>query len=218
VKIRGHRIELPEIEATLGNHAAVQECAVVAREDSSDGKKIIAYVVLRNGAERDSRELRNYLAAKLPDFMMPSGFVFLDRLPQTPNGKIDRRALPMTEVEISVAVDDFVAARTPLEEVLAGIWAELLGVDRVGVEHNFFELGGHSLLAAQLMTRLREVFRVELPLGIMFEEPTVSALAAFMIAHEPKPGLMEKTALILKRIDSMSEGEVLGTLQARQAG
>jgi acyl carrier protein len=150
--------------------------------------------------------------------MVPSLFVFLDRLPQTPNGKIDRRALAGLDVVPSTDADRFVAPRTPLEEILAGIWAELLGVDRVGVEDNFFELGGHSLLAAQLMTRLREVFRIELPLGIVFEEPTVSALAAFMIAKEPHPGLMEKTAVILKSIDSMSEGEVLESLRAHPAG
>jgi len=218
VKIRGHRIELAEIEAILGQHSRVRECAVVARVDLSGDKKVIAYVALRVDAARDPRELRNYLATKLPDFMVPSLFVFLDRLPQTPNGKTDRRALAGLDVVPSTDADRFVAPRTPLEEVLAGIWAELLGVDRVGVKDNFFELGGHSLLAAQLMTRLREVFRIELSLGTIFEEPTVSALAAFMIAKEPQPGLMEKTAVILKSIDSMSEGEVLESLHARPAG
>jgi natural product biosynthesis luciferase-like monooxygenase protein len=218
VKIRGHRIELAEIEAILGQHSRVRECAVVARVDLSGDKKVIAYVALRVDAARDPRELRNYLATKLPDFMVPSLFVFLDRLPQTPNGKTDRRALAGLDVVPSTDADRFVAPRTPLEEVLAGIWAELLGVDRVGVKDNFFELGGHSLLAAQLMTRLREVFRIELSLGTIFEEPTVSALAAFMIAKEPQPGLMEKTAVILKSIDSMSEGEVLESLHARPTG
>jgi acyl carrier protein len=179
---------------------------------------VIAYVVLHSGAAQDPKELRNYLAAKLPDFMAPSAFVFVNRLPQTPNGKIDRRALPSPEIVLSTEADEFVAPRTPLEEILAGIWADLLGIEQVGVEHNFFELGGHSLLAAQLLTRLREVFRVELPLGIIFEQPTVSALAAFMIAHEAKPGLVEKTAVLLKRIDGMSEREVLESLQARHAG
>ena len=114
--------------------------------------------------------------------------------------------------------DQFVAPRTPVEEILADLWAELLGVDRVGAEDNFFELGGHSLLATQLMTRLRAVFQIELPLGVIFEASTVSGLAAYMIAHESKPGLIEKTAVILKRIDDMSESEVGATLQAGRAG
>ena len=149
---------------------------------------------------------------------MPRGAPsFLDRLPQTPNGKIDRRALPAS---LGAPMDEgtrFVAPRTPVEEVLAEIWAELLGVDRVGAEDNFFELGGHSLLATQLITRLRDVFRVELPLGILFQAPTVSAIAAFMIAHESRPGLIEKTALLLQRIDAMSEGEVTAKLQISRA-
>ena len=106
------------------------------------------------------------------------------------------------------------APRTPVEEVLGEIWAELLGVAQVGAEDNFFELGGHSLLATQMITRLREVFRMELPLGILFEAPTVCGLAAYMMAHEPRPGLVEKTALILRRIDGMSEGEVSEKLRA----
>src|SRR6185369_12838262 len=137
---RGHRVELPEIEAVLGRHSAVRECAVVVREVPSGDKKVIAYVVLHPGAAQDPKELRNYLSAKLPDFMAPSVFVFLNRLPQTPNGKIDRRALPSPEIVLSTDADEFVAPRTPLEEILAGIWAELLGIEQVGVEHNFFEL------------------------------------------------------------------------------
>jgi acyl carrier protein len=147
--------------------------------------------------------------------MAPSTFVFLDRLPQTPNGKIDRRALPAPDGAQAGDADRFVAPRTPVEEILAEIWAELLGVNRVGAEDNFFELGGHSLVATQLITRLREIFHVELPLGIIFDAPTISGLAAFMIKHEPKAGLMEKIALILKQIASMSEAEARGQLQTR---
>jgi acyl carrier protein len=125
--------------------------------------------------------------------------------------------LPIPEGLPAGNADQFVAPRTPVEEILADLWAELLGVDQVGVEDNFFELGGHSLLATQLITRLRAVFRIELPLGIIFEAPTVSGLATFMIAHESKPGLMEKTALILKQIDGMSETEVSAKLQGGRA-
>ena len=217
VKIRGHRIELAEIESVLGQHDSVRECAVIAREDTPGDKRVVAYLGLHPGAARESKALRDFLTARLPEYMVPAVFVFLDRLPQTPNGKIDRRALPAS---LGAPMDEgtrFVAPRTPVEEVLAEIWAELLGVDRVGAEDNFFELGGHSLLATQLITRLRDVFRVELPLGILFQAPTVSAIAAFMIAHESRPGLIEKTALLLQRIDAMSEGEVTAKLQISRA-
>src|SRR5437762_8589070 len=217
VKIRGHRIELLEIEAVLGQHVSVREAAVIAREDAPGDLRVVAYVVGQPGQPRDAKGLRNFLLAQLPEYMVPSGFVFLDRLPQTPNGKIDRRALPAPEGVQARDGDQFVAPRTPVEEILADLWAELLGVDRVGAEDNFFELGGHSLLATQLITRLREVFRVELPLGILFQAPTVSAIAAFMIAHESRPGLIEKTALLLQRIDAMSEGEVTAKLQTSRA-
>jgi natural product biosynthesis luciferase-like monooxygenase protein len=221
VKIRGHRIEPGEIEAVLGRHTFVREAAVIAREDAEGGKRLVAYVALRRsaaGAMQDSKQLRHYLASRLPEYMMPSAFVFMDRLPQTPNGKIDRRALPAPERATSIPTDEFIAPRTPVEEILAATWAELLGVDRIGVEDNFFELGGHSLLATQLVTRLRGIFHIDLPLSVLFEAPTVAGLAAFMIAREPKPGLFEKTAGILKRINSMSEGEVRDKLKARQAG
>jgi natural product biosynthesis luciferase-like monooxygenase protein len=214
VKIRGHRIELPEIEAVLGQHASVRESAVIAREDVPGDKRVVAYVVWQPGVPREAKVLRSFLLAQLPEYMVPSAFVSLDRLPQTPNGKIDRRALPAPEGVQESDARQFVAPRTPVEEVLADLWVELLGVDRVGAEDNFFELGGHSLLATQLITRLREIFRVELPLGIIFEAATVSGLAAFMIAHESKPGLTEKTALILKQIEDMSETEVNAKLQA----
>jgi len=217
VKIRGHRIELAEIESVLGQHPAVRESAVIAREDVPGDKRVVAYVVSHSGAPHDAKGLRSFLLAQLPEYMVPSAFVFLDRLPQTPNGKIDRRALPAPEGMQAMDAGQFVAPRTPVEEILADVWAELLGVERVGAEDNFFELGGHSLLATQLITRLREIFRIELPLGIIFETPTVSGLSAFMIAHESKPGSMVKTALILKQIDGMSEGEVSAKLQAVRA-
>ncbi len=217
VKIRGHRIELAEIEAVLGQHAAVREVAVIAREDTPGDQRVVAYVVCQPGAPRDAKGLRHFLLAQVPEYMVPSGFVFLDRLPQTPNGKIDRRALPAPDGAAAIDTRQFVAPRTPVEEILADLWADLLGADRVGADDNFFELGGHSLLATQLITRLRGIFRIDLPLGVIFEASTISTLAAYMIAHEPKPGLVEKTALILKRIDNMSESEVGAKLQASRA-
>ncbi|HEX8696900.1 MAG TPA: amino acid adenylation domain-containing protein, partial [Longimicrobium sp.] len=171
VKVRGFRIEPEEIEAVLCGHGAVDGCAVVAREDRSGDRRLVAYVV--GGA--DPAELRGYLRRNLPEYMVPSAFVSLDQLPVTPNGKVDRRALPAPD--LASAEERYVAPRAPVEEVLAGIWAEVLRVERVGVEDRFFELGGHSLLATRVVSRMRELLGVELPLRALFEHPTVAELA-----------------------------------------
>src|SRR6185295_10623740 len=171
VKVRGFRIEPGEIEATLRRHAAVRECVVVAREDASGGTRLVGYIV----GEADPDALRAHLRRSLPEYMVPSAFVFLDALPLTPNGKLDRRALPAPEY--AAAEERYVAPRTPVEEVLAGIWAEVLRLERVGANDHFFELGGHSLLATRVVSRIREVFGVEVPLRALFEGPTVAELA-----------------------------------------
>ncbi|HEX2080075.1 MAG TPA: amino acid adenylation domain-containing protein, partial [Longimicrobium sp.] len=170
VKIRGFRIELGEIEAALLEHEAVRECAVLAREDAGE-KRVVAYVV----GEARAEALRAHVRRSLPEYMVPSAFVALDRLPLTPNGKLDRRALPAPE--LASAEEKYVAPRTPVEEVLAGIWAEVLRLERVGVTESFFELGGHSLLATRVVSRVRTVFGVELPLRALFEGATVAELA-----------------------------------------
>jgi len=173
VKIRGFRIELGEIEAALGQHPAVREAVVLAREDAPGEKRLVAYVV----AEAAADELRRFLKDKLPDPMVPAVFVLLDTLPLLSNGKIDRRALPApdrTRPELDKA---FLAPRTPVEELLAEIWAQLLDLERVGVHDNFFDLGGHSLLATQAVSRMREAFQMEIPLRLLFEIPTVAGLA-----------------------------------------
>ncbi|HYO15514.1 MAG TPA: amino acid adenylation domain-containing protein, partial [Thermoanaerobaculia bacterium] len=172
VKVRGFRIEPAEVEAALTRHPAVREAVVVARE-LAGGKALVAYVVA-SGAPPAASELRDHLRASLPEHMVPSAFVLLDSLPLTPNGKVDRRALPAPEIE---AERGFVAPRTPVEELLAGLWAELLNVERVGAEDHFFELGGHSLLATRVVSQLRGIFGVELPLRALFESPTVATLA-----------------------------------------
>ncbi|MEW5926736.1 MAG: amino acid adenylation domain-containing protein [Gemmatimonadota bacterium] len=171
VKIRGLRIEPGEVEAVLRRHEAVRECVVVAREDAPGEKRLVGYVV----GEADTDELRAHLRGSLPEYMVPGALVRLDRLPLTPNGKLDRRALPAPD--FASAAGGYVAPRTPEEEVLAGIWAETLRLDRVGTRTSFFELGGHSLLAIRAVSRTSEVFAVELPLRAMFESPTVAALA-----------------------------------------
>ncbi|HEX2053674.1 MAG TPA: amino acid adenylation domain-containing protein [Actinomycetota bacterium] len=176
VKIRGFRVEPGEVEAVLGQHPDVRETVVAAREDQPGEKRLVAYVVPTQGVPTPT-ELRRHLKAKLPEYMVPSAFVALDTLPLMPNGKVDRRALPAPDPSSLRAEDAYVRPRTPLEEVLAEIWEEVLGLERIGVHDDFFELGGHSLLATQLVSRLRHVFGVELPLRYLFETPTVAGLA-----------------------------------------
>ncbi|HEU0077009.1 MAG TPA: amino acid adenylation domain-containing protein, partial [Longimicrobiaceae bacterium] len=174
VKIRGFRIELGEIEAALTGHPGVSRAAVIVREDVPGNRRLVAYVVGEPGVEVPAAELRAHLATRLPDYMVPGADVALERLPLNANGKVDRRALPAPEQGSALA---YVAPRTAEEEVLAGIWAEVLGVERVGVEENFFELGGHSLLATQVVSRARQAFGVEVPLRALVEAPSVAALA-----------------------------------------
>ena len=177
VKIRGFRIELGEIEAVLSQHLAVQETVVIVREDTPSDKRLVAYLVIKQEPFPTINELRSFLKEKLPDYMVPSAFMFLDALPLTPNGKVDRQALPAPDRVRPELESTFVAPRTPVEEVLAGIWAKVLGLEQVGIHDNFFELGGHSLLATQVISRLRDAFQVELPLRSLFEVPTVADLA-----------------------------------------
>ncbi|HEX8694770.1 MAG TPA: non-ribosomal peptide synthase/polyketide synthase, partial [Longimicrobium sp.] len=177
VKVRGYRIEPGEIESVLTGHPAVGEAVVVAREDVPGDRRLVAYVVARDGTRPEPGALRAHLSRRLPDYMVPGAFVVLDRIPLTPNGKVDRRALPAPEHDPS-RDEAYAAPRTPTEEVLAGIWAEVLGLERVGVEENFFALGGHSLIATRVTSRAREAFRIELPLRALFEAQTVAGLAA----------------------------------------
>ncbi|HEX2191293.1 MAG TPA: condensation domain-containing protein, partial [Longimicrobiaceae bacterium] len=170
VKVRGFRIELGEIEAVLRRHESVADCVVMARAEAGE-QRLVAYVV--GDVETDA--LRAHVRRSVPEYMVPSAFVALDALPLTPNGKLDRKALPAPE--LASAEDRYVAPRTPVEEVLAGIWAEVLRLERVGVEESFFDLGGHSLLATRVVSRVRELFGVELPLRALFEGPTVAELA-----------------------------------------
>ncbi|HEY2737424.1 MAG TPA: condensation domain-containing protein, partial [Thermoanaerobaculia bacterium] len=177
VKVRGVRIEPAEIRSCLGRHEAVSESAVVLREarpgDSGD-HRLVAYVVSRPGAVWDPEDLRRHLRLELPEVMIPAAFVALDALPLTPNGKLDARALPAPVL----ASGEHRALHTPVEEITAGLWAELLGLAYVGPDDNFFALGGHSLIGAQLISRLRQTFSIDLPLRVLFETRTLAGLAA----------------------------------------
>jgi len=177
VKLRGFRIELGEIEAVLSAHPAVQQAVVALSEATLGGPRLVAYVVARDGRELSVEALRAHLKQQLPEYMVPSAFVYLDALPQTPNGKLDRKALPAPDQERPDLQEAYTAPRTPIEEILTEIWAELLGLQQVGIQDDFFALGGHSLLATQLVSRLETAVGITLPLSRIFEARTVAELA-----------------------------------------
>jgi amino acid adenylation domain-containing protein len=185
VKIRGVRVEPAEIRLALGRHAGVWESAVLAREVRPGDQLLVAYVVPRPGAAPDPEDLRRHLRRELPEAMVPSAFLILDALPLTPNGKLDRRALARYEVEIPASGGRTLL--TPVEEIVAGLWSEVLGLPRVGPDDNFFQLGGHSLTGARVFSRLRQVLQADLPLRLLFEAPTVAGLAA-EIERRRRPG------------------------------
>ncbi|HEV2707212.1 MAG TPA: amino acid adenylation domain-containing protein [Pyrinomonadaceae bacterium] len=218
VKIRGFRIELGEIEAVLSAHEAVRGAVVVAREEPGGEKRLVAYVVFAgvDGHAEMSAELRGYLRERLPEYMLPSAFVVLESFPLTPHGKVDRRALPAPDATGRQTGAEFVAPRNPLEEALADIWRGLLGVERVGVHDNFFELGGHSLLATRVLSNVRRIFRIELPLKVVFESATVAELARAVVAFENEPGQLEKIARVLQKLKSISAEEARQELERKR--
>ncbi|WP_293092302.1 non-ribosomal peptide synthetase [Moorena sp. SIOASIH] len=176
VKIRGFRIELSEIEAVLTQHPDVLCGVVIDREDRPGNKRLVAYVVPK--VELAISNLRDFLKTKLPDYMIPSAFVLMEALPLTPNGKVNRRALPAPDSFTQVGEDNFVAPQTPMEKILASIWAEVLGLKRVGINDNFFELGGSSLQAAFLVSKLEEEINRNVSVKLLFQHPTIAELAA----------------------------------------
>ena len=192
VKIRGFRIEVGEVETVLAQHEGVRESVVIAREDERGSTRLIAYVVSNNG-ELQPADLRNYLKQRLAEYMVPSGFVVLDTLPRTPNGKVDRRALPEGD---GARADDgavYIAPRSSMERTIAGIWQELLKVEKVGMTDNFFGLGGHSLLLVNAQSKVTEALRVKISMVEMFKYPTVSALAEFLSQQHTAPATAAPT-------------------------
>jgi acyl carrier protein len=237
IKIRGVRIEPGEIEAVLSQHPAVAAAVVVAREETAGDRRLVAYVVPRTegdlGTESASAQhytvpqeaavlptpllsvsgLQEFLKDKLPAYMVPAAFVMLAFVPLTPNGKVDRQALPAPDQARRALAKTFVAPRNPIEEVVARIWAEVLDRERIGIDDNFFELGGHSLLAAQVIYRLREVFLAELPLHSLFEAPTVAGVAAVIMHQQIDQAEQARIAQALADIEQLS-ADAIHTLLA----
>jgi amino acid adenylation domain-containing protein len=198
VKVRGFRIELGEIESALVEHPGVRQAAVLARQEENGQKRLVAYLVVRRDQVPGETTLREYLKERLPDYMMPSAFVVLDKLPLNANGKIDRQSLPAPEDVSSARA--YVPPSSATEKVVAGIWEEVLQVQQVGVQDDFFKLGGHSLLATQVVSRVREHFKVEVSLRTLFEKPTVSALAeAVQTAQEDGTKQVRSTIVPVSR-------------------
>ncbi|MEH1781198.1 MAG: amino acid adenylation domain-containing protein [Nostoc sp.] len=196
VKIRGFRIELGEIEALLASHPDVWENVVMVRDEPSN-KRLVAYVVSKVEQSPKVAELRRFLKQKLPEYMVPSAFVQLEALPLTANGKVDRRALPIPDNSQTELEDNFVAPTTATEKTLAAIWAEVLGMQQIGINDNFFTLGGHSLIATQIISRIREAFEIEVPLRHLFEAPTIASLTE-VIETAQKEGLQEQSDISME--------------------
>jgi acyl carrier protein len=209
--MRGFRIELGEIEAVVTEHPDVASSATAIREDAPGDRRLVAYVA-GGGAEATAAVLRRSLLERLPEYMVPSVFVLLQELPLTPNGKVDRARLPAPDASRPDLEEPFLAPRTPLEEEVAEIWKEILGVDRVGVNDSFWSLGGHSLLATKVLSRIEGALGVELPLQSLFEAPTLTGLTAAIgqrLLEEQGEGI----DLLLSELDDLSEEEIRAMLE-----
>ncbi len=206
LKIRGFRIEAGEIESVVASHPSVAEAVVVAREDQPGDRRLVAYLVARAGEAADAQALRLHAAKHLPEYMLPAAWVWLERLPLTRNGKLDRDALP-EPVASRAETDAYVAPRTEVETLLAGLWAEALRVERVGVTDNFFELGGHSLLATRIVALTNEMFQIELPMHRLLERPTVEGLASAVLESRAVELDDGEAGRILAELEQLTDDE-----------
>jgi amino acid adenylation domain-containing protein len=187
VKIRGFRIELGEIGAVLAKHPGIKGCVVTAREDRPGDKMLVAYFEAQGNTAPETSELREYLKKELPEYMVPTAFVCMDRLPLSPNGKVDTKGLPAPEQRSGESQQSFLAPRDSVEQVLAQLWAKILKVPRVGLNDNFFDLGGHSLLAVRIIVEIENIYERRLPLATLLQAPTVGALAEILRKENWKP-------------------------------
>jgi hypothetical protein len=205
IKVRGYRIELGEIEAVLNEHRSVRRSAVVAEEDENRSTRLVGYVAGGDGVT--VAELKRHVRERLPEYMVPESIMMLEEMPVNANGKIDRKRLPSIKDAGRQPEQEYVAPRTPVEELVASIFEEVLKVDRVSVHDDFFKIGGHSLLATQVTSRVRSIFKLEIRVGNIFEAATVETLAKLLIAKEPKPGQTEKIAAIINKLGHMTEAD-----------
>ncbi len=208
VKIRGQRIEIAEIEMALLNHTAIKEAVILARETKAGEQHLIAYIAANQELRPSTSELRRFLQERFPPAMIPTVFVILDALPRTPNGKIDREALPEPHWDRPPLDTPYVAPRTPLEETLAAIWAEALGLDQVGIHDHFLELGGNSLLATRVISRIIHTFLVNLPVRDLFESSTVADMALVITQHQALLTGQEGIVRMLAELEALSEEQV----------
>jgi acyl carrier protein len=198
VKIRGFRVELGEIEATLAQHSAIQQAVAIFQEDN---QRLIAYTTTKtNLSPPNSRELSDFLTAKLPEYMIPSTFIHLKQFPLTANGKVDRDRLPTPEKQLTTA---YTIPQTATEKAIAEIWLEILSVQQVGIHDDFFELGGHSLLATQVVSRIRQTLQTELSLRQFFDSPTVAGLAIIIAQNLAAQTDEETLAQMLAELEEM---------------
>jgi amino acid adenylation domain-containing protein len=211
VKVRGYRIELGEIEATLLQHEAIREGVVLARGDKE--KRLIAYLAPRHGERVALSELREYLKQRLPEYMTPSRYVWLEKIPVTSNGKLDREALPEADETALAREKEYVAPSGPVEEILADIWSEVLGIEGVGIHDNFFELGGHSLLLTQVASRIRSAFSLDLPLHVMFSAPTIKQLGIAIAAEQLMEADSTETSELLQELERLSPEDIQAMLE-----
>jgi hypothetical protein len=185
VKIRGFRIELGEIESVLASHPGVAQCVVVAHQSAAGEKCLVAYLVSKpDAAGLSNQSLRTFLEEHLPQYMLPSDLVILETLPLTPNGKVDRRKLSLLSGVPRPREEEYCPPQTPTQELLAGIWADILKAPRVGITDNFFHIGGHSLLAMQVVSRIRDLFHINVPVRSVFEAPTVDQFSKVLSKYE----------------------------------
>lgn len=207
VKLRGRTIILSEIETALLEYPAVKEVAVISIADPNGDQRLVAYVAANRTPAPTFRDLRHFLTQKLPDHMVPSAFVMLDALPLTPNGKVDRSALPPPELQRPKREIDHVAPRTPMEETLAKIWADVLKVESPSIHDDFFELGGDSLAASRIISRVIQTFQLELPLKALLEAPSVAQMAAVIDANHEKHATDGELARMLSEVEAMTEAD-----------
>jgi acyl-coenzyme A synthetase/AMP-(fatty) acid ligase/acyl carrier protein len=207
VKVRGNRIEVAEIETALLGLGTIREAIVSGRADQDDGIRLVAYLVLAGETRPTVTMLRRILGEKLPEYMIPSGFVFLNVLPLSANGKVDRRALPDPGNSRPELDTLYVAPRTSVEEELARIWVEVLGIDQVGIHDNFFDLGGHSLAATRVVSRVVKAFQLKLPLKALFESPTIADMALVISQNQTKKAGQEELEHMLEEVEALSEEE-----------